>query len=399
MKDLGQSLSNQLELIVERWVKAVHHDGEIDSAKQLAYQAVKNSLPEVLAEVAKLLSRQQCGDYEQLEEKSLHHGFVRAEQGYDTAEIMREYRLLRMIILDVLHPDFRTGSVDEVLQAIKILDGVLDAIIVNSIESYIDARLNELKQMQGQLTLTNQELTRLLQVQKDNLAYLAHELKTPLNSIIGYSDLLIREQQKRLKSQDKVTATNLDSIERVLRNGRLLLKIINDALEISRYDQGGMQLNLERTNVGSLIQEIVEEGLQPQAQAKKLEIFIDIKLAPLQVLTDPLRIQQLVSNLVSNAIKYTKKGNIKVICQQLNQQEWSIIVSDTGIGISEENKVNIFASYFQVDPIKNPLESVGLGLAIVSRIVRLFQGEVQVKSTVGEGSIFTVTLPFIPENN
>ncbi|EAW39081.1 sensor histidine kinase [Lyngbya sp. PCC 8106] len=399
MKDLGQSLSNQLELIVERWVKAVHHDGEIDSAKQLAYQAVKNSLPEVLAEVAKLLSRQQCGDYEQLEEKSLHHGFVRAEQGYDTAEIMREYRLLRMIILDVLHPDFRTGSVDEVLQAIKILDGVLDTIIVNSIESYIDARLNELKQMQGQLTLTNQELTRLLQVQKDNLAYLAHELKTPLNSIIGYSDLLIREQQKRLKSQDKVTATNLDSIERVLRNGRLLLKIINDALEISRYDQGGMQLNLERTNVGSLIQEIVEEGLQPQAQAKKLEIFIDIKLAPLQVLTDPLRIQQLVSNLVSNAIKYTKKGNIKVICQQLNQQEWSIIVSDTGIGISEENKVNIFASYFQVDPIKNPLESVGLGLAIVSRIVRLFQGEVQVKSTVGEGSIFTVTLPFIPENN
>ncbi|MGB3190618.1 MAG: sensor histidine kinase [Limnoraphis sp.] len=399
MKDLGQSLSNQLELIVERWVKAVHHDGEIDSAKQLAYQAVKNSLPEVLAEVAKLLSRQQCGDYEQLEEKSLHHGFVRAEQGYDTAEIMREYRLLRMIILDILHPDFRTGSVDEVLQAIKILDGVLDTIIVNSIESYIDARLNELKQMQGQLTLTNQELTRLLQVQKDNLAYLAHELKTPLNSIIGYSDLLIREQQKRLKSQDKVTATNLDSIERVLRNGRLLLKIINDALEISRYDQGGMQLNLERTNVGSLIQEIVEEGLQPQAQAKKLEIFIDIKLAPLQVLTDPLRIQQLVSNLVSNAIKYTKKGNIKVICQQLNQQEWSIIVSDTGIGISEENKVNIFASYFQVDPIKNPLESVGLGLAIVSRIVRLFQGEVQVKSTVGEGSIFTVTLPFIPENN
>jgi len=399
MKDLGQSLSSQLELIVERWVEAVHRDREIESAKDIAYQAVKNSLPDVLAEVARLLSKQYLGDQEQLEEKSLHHGFVRAEQGYDTAEIMQEYRILRTVILETLHPDLRTGSVDEVLQAIKILDSVLDAIIVNSLESYIDARLNELKQMQGQLTLTNQELTRLVQVQKDNLAYLAHELKTPLNSIIGYSDLLIREQQKRLKSQDKVTATNLDSIERVLRNGRLLLKIINDALEISRYDQGCMQLNLERINVGSLIEEIIEEGLKPQAKAKELEIFIDVKLAPLQVLTDPLRIQQLINNLVTNAIKYTKEGNITVICQQLNQQEWSIVVSDTGIGISEENKVNIFESYFQVDPIDNPLESIGLGLAIVSLVVRLFKGKVQVNSTVGEGSVFTVTLPFIPENN
>lgn len=395
MKDLGQSLSNQLEMIVERWVEAVHQDGEINSAKELAYNAVKNSLPEILAELARLLSRQHSGDEDKLEDKSLHHGFVRAEQGYDTAEIMREYRLLRTIILDVLHLDLCTGSVDEVLKAIKILNDVLDTIIANSLESYIEARLTELKQMHSQLTLTNQELTRLIKVQKDNLAYLAHELKTPLNSIIGYSDLLIREQQKRLKSQDKVTATNLDSIERVLRNGRLLLKIINDALEISRYDQGNMQLYLERINVGSLIQEIVEEGLKPQAEAKGLKIFIDVKLAPLQVMTDPLRIQQLVNNLVSNAIKYTKKGNIKVICQKLNQQEWSIVVADTGIGISEENKVNVFESYFQVDPIKNPLESAGLGLAIVSRIVKLLQGKVQLNSTLGEGSIFTIKLPFI----
>ena len=399
MKDLGQSLSNQLEMVVERWVEAVHQDGEIDSAKKLAYNAVKNSLPEVLAEVARLLSRQHSPDCEQLEEKSLDHGFVRAKQGYDAAEIVREYRILRRIVLEILHPDFRTGSVDEVLEAIKILDSVLDEVIANSLESYIEARLHELQQMQSQLTLTNQELTRLVQVQKDNLAYLAHELKTPLNSIIGYSDLLIREQQKRLKSKDKATAVNLDHIDRVLRNGRQLLKIINDALEISRYDRGAMQLNLQTINVGSLIQELVEEGLTPQAEAKKLEIFIDIKLAPRQVLTDPLRIQQLVSNLVSNAIKYTRKGNIKVICRQLNQQEWSIVVADTGIGISEENKANIFESYFQVDPMEYPLESVGLGLAIVSRIVKLFQGDLELESTPGEGSVFTIKLPFMKENN
>ncbi|WP_413166127.1 sensor histidine kinase [Capilliphycus salinus ALCB114379] len=156
-----------------------------------------------------------------------------------------------------------------------------------------------------------------------------------------------------------------------------------------------MQLNLERINVGSLIQELLEEGLQPQAEAKQLEIFLDIKLAPLQVITDPLRIQQLVNNLVSNAIKYTNKGNIKVICQQLNQQEWSIVVADTGVGISEDNKANIFESYFQVYPAEYPLESVGLGLAIVSRIVKLFQGEIDLESTLGEGSVFTIKLPFI----
>lgn len=396
MNDLGQSLSQKIDLIVDRWVEAVRWHGEIGSAKKLAHEAVKDSIPDVIAELARLLS-QESENSEQLEDQSLSHGFVRAEQGYDTAEIVREYRLLRTAILETLNEDFRKLSVEEVLNAILILDRVLDEIIACSMESYIEARLHELKQMQAQLILTNQELTRLIQVHKDNLAYLAHELKTPLNSIIGFSDLLLREQRKQLKLEGQVTAPSLNHVERVLGNGQQLLKIINDALEISRYDEGNIKLNLEKVNVGYLVQEIVEEGLLPQAQAKGIELFIDIERAPKQIITDSLRIQQLVNNLVSNAIKYTKSGEIRVTCQQLNPQEWSIVVADTGIGISQENKTDVFESYFQVKPTEKPLESVGLGLAIVSRIVRLFQGEVQLESTLGQGSVFMIKLPYIED--
>ncbi len=392
MNDLGQSLSQNIDLIVERWVEAVHWDGKIGSAKKLAHEAVRDSIPDVLAELARLLS-QQSEDSQELEEKSLSHGFVRAEQGYDTTEIVREYRLLRTTILETLDEDFRKSSVEEVLNTIQVIDRILDEIIACSMDSYIEARLHELQQMQAQLMLTNQELTRLIQVHKENLAYLAHELKTPLNSIIGFSDLLLREQRKQFKLEGQATPANLDHVERVLRNGQQLLKIINDALEISRYDQGQIQLNLNKVNVGYLVQEIVEEGLRPQAEAKGLELFVNVEFAPQHILTDSLRIQQLVNNLVSNAIKYTKSGEIRVTCQQLNQQEWSIIVADTGIGISKENQANIFESYFQIEPSEQPLQSVGLGLAIVSRIVKLFNGEVQLESTLGKGSVFTIKLP------
>lgn len=398
MKDLGQSLRDTIEQVIEHWIYAVHRDAEIESARHLAYQAVRNSLPEVLEALATLLSRHQASNSDQLEDKSLYHGFVRAQQGYDTAEIVREYRLLRQVILSALEPDLLSGSPRESLRAVYVINDVLDEIITYSLESYIEARLTELKQMQGQLTLTNQELTRLVQAQKDNLSFMAHELKTPLNSIIGQSSLLLRQQQKKIKAKD--TATNLDQIERVLRNSRRLLQIINDTLEIARYNEGQIHLNLAPTNVSQVIQDIIEDGLEPLAQEKGLALEIDVSQAPASAMSDALRLQQLVTNLVSNAIRYTDTGSVRVTCRQLDATWWDIAVADTGIGIAIEERSRIFDPYTQatVQEQSQSIVSSGLGLAIVQRIVALMNGTIDVISEVGEGSTFTIVLPLNPAN-
>jgi len=396
MKDLGQALTEKKEAIIQDWIHAVQLDPEIESAERLTYDAVRNSLPKVLQQLAFFLSRNQSGDYKSLEDPSENHGYIRAEQGYNVAELVREYSLLRQILVAKLESDLLTHSPNEMLTALQTIDELLSSIIATSLESYLEARLTEIKQMQGQLTLTNQELTRLVQTQKESISFMAHELKTPLNSIIGYSSLLLQKQKKNI--QDKDTATNLDELERVLRNGRSLLKIINDTLEISRHSQGLIQLNLIPTNVGKLIQQIVEDALESLAQQKGLTLNVDVSQAPQSVTTDSLRIQQIVTNLVSNAIHYTDSGSITITCYQVDSESWSIAVEDSGIGISEEDRFRIFdpfvQSSFTSQRDQSSVVSTGLGLAIVQRMVSLLQGTIDVTSEPGEGSTFTVIMPF-----
>ena len=120
-------------------------------------------------------------------------------------------------------------------RAYRLIDTALDEAIADCFQTYTQARFQELQELQNQLQLTNQELTRLLRTSQENLSHLAHELKTPLTSIIGYSELFLR-QINNPRVQD--SAPNLAHIDKVLSNGRLLLRLINDTLEISRYDAG-----------------------------------------------------------------------------------------------------------------------------------------------------------------
>ncbi len=389
MKDFSQALLNRIDTIAENWVEAVRQDNQIETANDLPYKSLRNSIPKVLKAMATVLSQSQDSDLQTLVENSLEHGVLRAEQGFDAAEIAREYRLLRQVIFYTLEAELLKGSPAEMLRAVRLIDTVIDEAIARCFKSYTEERLRELQQLQSQLTLTNQELTRLIRANQDNLSHLAHELKNPLNSIIGYSDLFLRQQRKNPEVKD--TFANLEHIDRVLRNSRQLLRLINDALEISRYEAGQMQLQPAPTDVRALINDVMEM-LEPLARAKELEMLVDVRSAPERVLTDSLRLQQIVTNLVSNAIRYTESGTIQVTCQVLGDDQWAIAVCDTGIGIAPENQARIFDPYFRVGSGKQSYlpDSTGLGLAIVSRMVKLMLGKISLVSQVGVGSTFTV---------
>lgn len=392
MIDFSQLLLEKSDAIVETWVTDVCQDRQIESTDDMSYTAVCNHMPYVLKAMATVLSQTAENDIQTLVEASLIHGTDRAAEGFDPIEIAREYRLLRKVIFSALEADLLQVSTTEVLRVFRLIDAVVDEAIARCFQSYVDERLREIQYLQSQLTLHNQELTRLIRANKDNLSHLAHELKNPLTSIIGYSDLFLRQQRQQSGVKDNFY--NIEHIERVLSNGRHLLRLINDALEISRYEAGKMTLHPSETDVRSIINDVVEM-LEPTARAKELEIIVDSDRAPKQIVTDSLRLQQIITNLVSNAIRYTDTGKIQVTCQVLDHNWWAIAVADTGIGITPEDQARIFEPYYRVGEDNQSYlpESTGLGLAIVLRLVELLQGTIELRSKVGVGSTFTVSLP------
>ena len=392
MINFSQLLVEKRDTIIEEWVTAVRKDSCIESADELPHPAIENHLAQVLSAMATVLSHVQESEIQPIVKASLHHGVLRATQGFDPAEVAREYRLLREVIFSVLEASLLAGTAAEGIRTVRLIDAVIDEAIAQCFTSYVDERLRELQHLQHQLTRTNQELRRLVHANQDNLSVLAHELKTPLNSIIGYSELFLRHQRQTPELRD--TLPKLEHIERVLRNGRHLLRLVNDTLELSRADDGKIQLRLIQTDIRSLINS-VKEVLEPMAQSKELQMVVDCNLAPDRVLTDPLRLQQIVTNLLSNAIRYTQQGSIRLTCQTFGANQWAIAVTDTGSGIGPENQARVFEPFFRVgySGDSHSPESTGLGLAIVSRLVKLLQGEIELVSQIGVGSTFTVILP------
>lgn len=390
-KDIGKILLAKTDTIVESWIEIIREDMDIESAKGLAYKSVRNSIPQVLEAAATLLSQALSDRPQKLAEKGWEHGIVRAEQGYDVAEIVREYSLLRKVIFPVLKPDLLAKSGAEMLRTVELIDSVIDRVISLSLDSYFETRLQELEQIRGQLLLTNQELTRLVASQKEDFSHLAHELKSPLNSIMGFSTLLLQQQQKVNQGHD--TSLSLQLTEKVIKNSKQLLRLINDILEISRYEAGKMELNLELIDVRSLFQMVID-ALKFSAEQKNLEIILNCDRAPELVMSDRLRLQQIITNLVSNAIRYTESGTVNIICQTEESDRWSLVVADTGVGIAPEAQTQIFEPYFRVKSKAGySPDSTGLGLAIVEKLVKLLQGEIDLVSKPAEGSTFTIVFP------
>ncbi len=392
MNDFSQLLSDKVDVITDLWVTAIRQDRQIESADKLSRTAIQNHIALVLEAMVTVISQYHDSEIGLIVEASWHHGALRAAQGFDPTEIAREYRLLRQIIFSTLETDLMQAKPIEICRVFRLIDATVDEAISQCFKSYVDERLGELEQLQSQLQLNNQELTRLVRANQDKLSHLAHELKNPLASIIGYSDLFLR--QKRKSSEVKDNFTNIEHIERVLRNGRHLLRLVNDTLEVSRYEAGELKLQVVPTSVRFLVNGVVEM-LEPSVREKPLEIVVNCDRAPNEIRTDSLRLQQIITNLVSNAFRYTQEGKVQIICENQDSDKWVLIVSDTGVGITPENQELIFNPYYRVSNEQQASlpDSTGLGLAIVAQLVHLLKGKIELASQVGVGSTFTVTFP------
>jgi len=220
------------------------------------------------------------------------------------------------------------------------------------------------------------------------LAQMSHELRTPLNSIIGYSSRLLKKLTPMLETR---YVEALDTIE---RNGEHLLNLINDLLDIASIDEGTMGLNRRSVLVADVVQQVMKE-VQPQAAAKKLSMDFDNVAGDCVINADPLRVKQIVSNLISNAIKYSVRGGIFVSLKiDAASDRLEIAVRDTGVGISRANQTKLFRRFERLQSTEiNAIPGTGLGLALVWELVAMHGGTTHLESEEGVGSCFVVKMP------
>jgi signal transduction histidine kinase/CheY-like chemotaxis protein len=220
------------------------------------------------------------------------------------------------------------------------------------------------------------------------LANMSHELRTPMNAILGFTELVGNG------TLGPVSAKQTGALERVLRNARNLLALINDVLDLSKIEAGKMTLVEADLAPRAMVEEVVA-SLVPLAAAKGLSLQVDHDGAPSLLRGDEGKIRQILLNLLSNAVKFTEQGGVTVRVRA-SDEAWTVVVADTGEGIASENQEIIFEEFRQVDASSTrQAGGTGLGLAIARRMARLMGGNLQVQSQPGEGSTFTLTLPRI----
>jgi PAS domain S-box-containing protein len=219
------------------------------------------------------------------------------------------------------------------------------------------------------------------------VANMSHELRTPLNVIIGLSQILRRDPQMPLAPLQS------DAVARMERNARALLDLVNDMLDYSRLEAGRSALRVEPVNVAEVAGAVAEE-YAPEMTDKGVKLRVEVSPELGAVMTDRLKLRQVLSCLVSNAIKFTSAGTIVVSAAPVDDARWYVEVSDTGIGMSSDALTYIFDGFRQVDDrLARSYSGVGLGLAIARKIVELLDGDITVESREGEGSRFRITWP------
>ncbi|NCU03053.1 MAG: response regulator [Chitinophagaceae bacterium] len=298
--------------------------------------------------------------------------------------------------IDGLHQQAITAYIlqaDSNSRKAKTLGIIIALIAVTAalfIFTYITYKVQQQQLLIQRLNLSEKKARDAAAVKENFLANMSHEIRTPLNAVLGFTNLLQR------KELDKEAAGYVETIQ---HSGESLLKVVNDILDLSRIEAGMMRIETAPFSLRLIIHS-VEAMFKPKLDEKKLhlQVMIDEQLPDI-LNGDATRLTQILVNLVGNAVKFTEKGTVTVTVnnKELNKNTVRLIiqVKDTGIGIDEEKLKTVFERFKQAEEsVTRKYGGTGLGLAIVKDLVELQRGVITVNSQPGEGSIFTVELPY-----
>ena len=250
-------------------------------------------------------------------------------------------------------------------------------------EIMIEKQAEENARINAQLTEEHEKLIKAEKAKSYFFSTVSHDIRTPLNSIIGFSEMLqlgINDPEEKEKALDAI-----------ITSGQTLLELINDVLDLSKLESGKMELHPVPTDISSLVKKVASSF---ETATSRLSVQLQLKVDKMPFLKlDPQRIRQILFNLIGNAVKFTIKGFIRVRASYDEKGTFTLSVTDTGCGISKENIGKLMSPYVQVQDHDSNIKGTGLGLAICKQLSKQMQGSLELTSTLGEGSTFTLRIP------
>ena len=338
-----------------------------------------------LASVAYRPGRETVVGRSLLEEKTIQIDDIRSDPDYDQKGALAGVRTMIGV------PLLRDGSPIGVIVLVRAIVRRFTSRQVDLIEAFADQAVIAIENVR--LFDEIQDKNRQLQMASENksqfVSSMSHELRTPLNAIIGLTEMMVTNAARF------GTEKALEPLQRVNRAGTHLLGLINQVLDLSKIEAGKLELNPQTVQLAPLIEEVIGTARQLAEQNKnRLALETPNDLGTLTV--DPMRLRQVLFNLLSNACKFTKEGEIKLQARRVvDGGDWiELAVADSGIGMTAEQQAKLFEDFTQADAsTAQRFGGTGLGLAISRKLARMMGGDVTVTSEPGKGSVFTVRLP------
>ncbi len=331
-------------------------------------------------------------------ELSIREDILRREMSLRERELQSENLILSgkiQLLLTNIEEEILSQSYAEIAKNQKEVEhtslvllwvGVIGLLLLLLFGWIILRDLTRQQNYRDELEKLNQQNSTLLRSKTMLLATVTHDLQTPLGSILGFSDLLKKTQ---------LNPTQKKYISNILSSSDYILNLVNDLVDFSKLENNKIKIRKTAFNPKKLIKTLFDT-LKQNAQDKDIVLLYELEDAlDINIISDPYRLKQVLTNLITNAIKFTPEGNVKITGKTANDM---IIfqISDTGIGISTEQQQLIFEEFTQAHPdIEKQFGGTGLGLTISKRIVEMLGGSIEVKSQLGQGSVFSVTIPLV----
>jgi signal transduction histidine kinase len=377
--------------LIERWMKAVFHAAELTESDRLTYEQLADHLPNIIDEICSVLENQDLDRLEPAIERDARlHGRLRWKQGYRIDELVRELDLFRQTLTGAIvqfseSHSFFTRRHEE--RARHFIDEAVSFVTLTSIREVVNERDRKIDDYTGQLERANHELTL-----KQRLVGELHESRMQITrSVVHDLRNFLNVFSMALQLMTRAPARLDTALALANRQATDMKTLVDELVEYSVVLGDSHPLTLDTFGLRELFDELVA-SCGPVIEAKGLRLQTTFDSALDVVVSNRLKLKQVALNLLTNAAKYTKAGEVELSMAATEDDRWRLRVSDTGVGIGASDRERVFKEFERATE-DHEIPGAGLGLAIVKELSRVLEGEIRFDSREGEGTIFEITFP------